>query len=174
MRRGRHPPGADRQDVKAIERRRARSSLRRLVGSRKGSCTALSLPLPALRGERVGVRGSSIRERRVRNSSVPCPSPEIPASREFRPLPAKSGARLRDSAPRRKTLTAPSPRPSRGEGGVRGSIRKVRSEWWPERLRDYQEHRCSRIEALCNHLQPNADPVSHPKWIRCAARRRLQ
>jgi hypothetical protein len=54
LRRGHHPPGADRQDVKAIERRRARSSLRRLMGSRRGSCTALSHPLPALRGERVG------------------------------------------------------------------------------------------------------------------------
>jgi hypothetical protein len=55
------------------------------------------------------VRGSSIRERWIRDGTVPCPSPEIPAEfiigrrfaptrwREFRPLPAKERGEVRKS-----------------------------------------------------------------------------
>ena len=41
------------------------------------------------------MRGS-IRERRIRNGIVPCPSPAGAATRRLRPLPAKGGERLRE------------------------------------------------------------------------------
>ncbi|VIO66212.1 hypothetical protein CI1B_13250 [Bradyrhizobium ivorense] len=69
------------------------------------------LPLPVLHGERVGVRGfppaSSLR------FVEQCASPLTRIADAIRPLPAKSGER-------RKALSSPSPRSSRGEGGVRG------------------------------------------------------
>src|SRR5580704_12716977 len=51
------------------------------------------LPRPALRGERVGVRGLSPLNELYKISSVPRPSPEIRVALEFRPLPVKNGER---------------------------------------------------------------------------------
>jgi len=76
-----------------VPKLKARPGPRRVLAQRPAAAQNCA---PSPRSSRGEGRGEGL-YRRVLNprlSAVPCPSPEIPASREFRPLPAKRGERL--------------------------------------------------------------------------------